>query len=85
MTYLSYSYRYVGTYLPISIIVLKLSIVHRECQDSGVMVEPKIIIGSLNPLNLLRRELRQPVEIVLNKLNVPHKCKTIFHYFSFRH
>lgn len=54
------------TCLPISIIVLKISIVHRECQDSGVMVEPKIIIGSLNPFNLLRSELRQPGEIESN-------------------
>jgi len=53
-------------FLPIGIIVLKVSIFHRERQDSGVMVEPKIIIGSLNPLNLLRSELRQPAEIESN-------------------
>lgn len=46
--------------------MLKLSIVHRKCQDSGVMVEPKIIIGTLNPLNLLRSELWQPGEILFN-------------------
>ncbi len=77
--------RYVGSCLPIGIIVLKVSILHRECQDSSVMVKPKIIIGTFNPLNLLRSELRQPEEIILKELNLPDKCKTIFHHFSFRH
>lgn len=48
--------RYGGS-LPISIIMLKFPILDRKRQDSGVMVEPKIIIGTLNPLNLLRCEL----------------------------
>lgn len=73
--------KYVGTCLPISIIVLKISVVHRECQHSGVMVEPKIIISTLNPLNLFRSELGQPGEIVLKKLNLPDKYKTIFQYY----
>lgn len=54
-----------GELVPVSIIVLKISIVHRECQYSGVMVEPKIIIGSLNPFNLFRSELWKPGEIIL--------------------
>lgn len=58
--------RNVGTCLPICVIMLKLSIVHRKCQNSCVMVEPKIIIGTLNPLNLLRSELWQPGEILFN-------------------
>lgn len=41
-------------FLPVSIVVLKVSKIHRECQDSGVMVEAKIIIGALYPLDLLR-------------------------------
>lgn len=57
---------YVFTCLPIGIIVLKLSIVHRERQNSGVMVEPQKIMGALNPLNLLRSELRQPGEFKVN-------------------
>lgn len=66
MTCFSHLVRYVGTCLPIGIIVLKVSILHRECQDSGIMVEPKIIVGTLNPLNLLRCEFRKPGGIVLN-------------------
>lgn len=45
---------YVGSFLPVGIIVLKVSKIHGECQDSGVMVEPEIIIGTFNPLDLLR-------------------------------
>lgn len=39
--------------------MLKVPIVHRECQNSGVMVEAKVIIGTLDPLNLLWSELWQ--------------------------
>lgn len=78
-------YRSSGTTLPVSIIVLKISIVHRKCKYGGVMVEPKIIIGSLNPLNLFRSELWKPGEIILTQSNLPFKCKTFFSFFlSFR-
>lgn len=55
---------YVGS-SPIGIVMLKISVVHGKCKDSGVMVEPKIIICTLNPLNLLRGKLWQPGEILL--------------------
>lgn len=57
--------------IPIGIIVLKISIVQRGCKNSSVMVEPKIIIGTLNPLDLLWSELWQPEEITINEFTVP--------------
>lgn len=71
---------FVGARLPICIIVLKVTKVNRECQDSGVVVEAKIIIGSLNPVYLLRSELRQPGWIKSNQLNLPDECKTVSRY-----
>ena len=55
--------------------MLKVSVVHREGQDRGVMVEPKVIIGTLNPIYLIRSEYRQPGEIEVKLLNLPVKCK----------
>lgn len=46
--------------VPVGIIVLKVPIFHRKCQNSCVMVEPKVIMGTFNPFNLLRRKFRQP-------------------------
>lgn len=43
--------------------MLKFSIVYRKCQNSGVMVEAKVIVGTLDPLNLLWSELWQSAEI----------------------
>ena len=68
------------TCLPICIIVLKVTVLNRECQDSGVMVEAKIIIGALNPVYLLRSELGQPGGIKLDQLHLPDKCKMMFCY-----
>lgn len=55
--------------------MLKVSILHREGQDRSVMVEPKIIIGTLNPIYLIRSEYRQPGKIEVKLLNLPVKCK----------
>lgn len=43
--------------LPVGIVVLQVAIVNRECQDSGIMVKTKVVMGSLSPLDLLRSEL----------------------------
>lgn len=77
------------TSLPISIIMLKIFVVHRKCKDGGVMVKSKIIIGTLDPFYLLRSELWQPAEIfeiiIIEKMwlrNVFHFCKKkIKNYF----
>lgn len=72
-------YRYVGSFLPVGVIVLKVSKIHRKCQDSGVMVEPKIIIGTFNPLDLLRRKVRQPGDIQKKFLDLFKNCKILNH------
>lgn len=50
--------------LPICIIMLKPFVVDRECKYSGVVVKPKIVIGTLDSLYFLRSELWQPVKII---------------------
>lgn len=48
---------------PVSVVVLEVFIVYRKSEYSGVMVEAKVIIGTLYPLNLLGSELWQSGEI----------------------
>lgn len=48
---------------PVAIVVLEVFIIHREAQNSGVMVEAKVVVGTLYPLNLLGSELWQSGEI----------------------
>lgn len=58
-------------------------IVQRECQNSGVMVESKVIMGTSNPINLLRSELWQPGEIVLKSVNLNIKQSSVVSLSSF--
>lgn len=53
---------YVGS-SPVTVIVLEVFIVDRKTENSGVMVEAKVIIGTLYSLNLLRSELWKSGEI----------------------
>lgn len=48
---------------PVGVVVLQVFIVYRKAENSGVMVEAKVIIGTLYPFNLLRGELWQSGEI----------------------
>lgn len=48
---------------PVAIVVLEVFIIHRESQNSGVMVEAKVVVGTLYPFNLLGSELWQSGEI----------------------
>lgn len=48
--------QYAGSFLPVCIIVLKVSKIHRECQVSGVIIEPEIIIGTVNPLGEIQNK-----------------------------
>lgn len=49
---------YIGS-SPVGVVVLEVLIVYRKSQNSGVMVEAKVIIGTLYPFNLLGSELWQ--------------------------
>lgn len=53
---------YVGS-SPVSVVVLEVFIVDRKSENSGVMIEAKVIVGTLDPLNLLGSELWQSGDI----------------------
>lgn len=67
-----------SSFLPVTIIVLKVFIIHGECQDSSVMVKPKIIIGTLDPFDLLRGKLRQTGDNEIKYVNLFDNCKILY-------
>lgn len=45
--------------------MLQVFVVDRECEDRGVMIKSKVVIGTLDSLDLLCCEFWQPGEIII--------------------
>ena len=62
LTVLKLMNRVQGEGSPVCIIVLKTLVVHFESQDSCIVVESKIIIGTFNSFDFVRSELWESIK-----------------------